>query len=73
MCRDAADRSQVDNTLVNFDTLFCSVLINNFLQPLPASIVWISNKHQLTKMTNNTEGGSGKKQKKQETRLVDNP
>ena len=22
MCRDAADRSQVDNTLVNFDTLF---------------------------------------------------
>ena len=63
----------MDNTLVNFDTLLCSVLINNFLQPLPALIAWISDKYQYTKLTDNVEEGGGKKRKKRETRLVNNP
>ena len=72
MCRNTADRSQVDNTLVKFDTLLQSVLINNFLQPLPASITWISNKRQRTKPTNDSERGGGKKRKKRETRPIEN-
>ena len=41
MCCNAADRSQVDDTIVKFDTLLQSFLIDNFLQPLHVSIVWI--------------------------------
>ena len=73
MFRNAADRSQVDNTLVNFDTFLQSVLINSFLQPLLALVAWISDKCQRTKPINLAEGGRGKKQKKRETCLVDNP
>ena len=73
MYHDAADGIQVGDTLVNIDTLLQSVLIENFLQPLPDLIVWISNKHQHTDLTNNAEGARGKKRKKQETCLVDNP
>ena len=47
-------------------------MINNFLQPLPASIAWISNKGQRTEPTNDSESSGGKKRKKQETCLVDN-
>ena len=70
---DASDCSQVENTLVNFNTLFCSVLISNFLQPLQDLISWISEKCSHTKLTNDVEGGGKKKHKKQENCLVDNP
>ena len=68
MCYDEADRSLVDNTLVNFDTLFHCVLINNFLQLLSAFIAWITYTCPCTKpANNNAESDRGKKQKKQET------
>ena len=72
MYLNAADCSQMDDTLVSFDTLLSFVLIDNFLQPLPASIAWISNKRQRTELTDDSESGRGKKCKKQETRLADN-
>ena len=58
---------------VEFDTLLCFVLINNFLQPLPALILLFSNKRTHTGLTKDAEGGGRKKQKKQETRLAGNP
>ena len=69
MCRNAADRSQVDNTLLHFNTLLQSVLIDNFLQPLPALIAKI---RQRTEPTDNAESSGGKKRKKRETCLVKN-
>ena len=54
-CRRAKDRDMVDDSLIDFAPLITSVLLDNYLQPLPPSLALFEGKQRTPAVSNDND------------------